>query len=119
MPYINYVELNVPKAADVADFYRAVFGWEPQGWGGDEDYLVAEHGEEAGIDAALRTAPDGQPLTVAVITVPSLDETIQKVQEAGGQVVVEKFPIEGVGYAAYFTDPGGLLIGAHEADSSV
>jgi predicted enzyme related to lactoylglutathione lyase len=119
MPHITYVELNVPKAGEVADFYRAVFDWDPQAWGEDEDYLVSQHGDSPGIDAALRTAPDGRPLTVAVITVPDIDATIEKAKASGAEIVVEKFPIAGVGYAAYFKDPGGLLIGAHENDDSV
>lgn len=118
MPYISYVELNIPNTKEAADFYRQVLGWEPQAWGGNEDYLVVGHGDEPGIDSALRKAPDGKPLTVAIATVPSIDASIQKVQASGGVIVVEKFPIEGVGYAAYFTDPGGLLMGLHEVDEN-
>ncbi len=113
MPYINYVELNVPKAAKSADFYKTVFGWDPQPWG-DDDYLVAQHGEEPGIDSALRTAPDGQPLTVAIVTVADIDASIAAVQAAGGSLVVEKFAIEGVGHAAYFKDPDGMIVGLHQ-----
>jgi hypothetical protein len=118
MPYVSYVEFNVPDAQKASAFYKQVFAWEAKGWGGDQDYLIAAHGEEPGIDIALRKAPDGKPLSVAIITVPSLDETLKAVQSAGGVVVVEKFPIAGVGYAAYFTDPGGLIVGIHEYDET-
>lgn len=113
MPFINYVELNVPKASKSAEFYKAVFDWKLEAWG-DDDYLVAQHGDEPGIDSALRTAPDGQPLTVAIITVPDIDASIAAVQAAGGSIVVEKFPIEGVGHAAYFKDPDGMIVGLHQ-----
>jgi predicted enzyme related to lactoylglutathione lyase len=33
-------------------------------------------------------------------------------------VVVEKFSIACLGYAAYFTDPGGLIVGIHEYDEN-
>lgn len=117
MPYITYVELNVPKASESAKFYSKVFDWQPQAWG-DDDYLVAQHGDEPGIDSALRTAPDGKPLTVAILTVPDIDESIQKVVDAGGTIVVEKFAIEDVGHAAYFTDPDGMVVGLHEASET-
>lgn len=80
--------------------------------------MVVGHGEEPGIDTGLDKSRDGQPRTVPVITVPSLDETAKAVQEAGGRIVVEKFTIEGVGYAAYFTDPGGLTVGIHQYDEN-
>lgn len=118
MPYINYIELNVPNTKQAADFYRAVFGWEPQSWGGDPDYLVAGHGEQPGIDAAIRKAPDGKPLAVAIITVPKLEDTLAAAVKAGATVIVEKFAIAGVGYAAYFTDPGGMIVGVHEYDEN-
>jgi len=38
--------------------------------------------------------------------------------KAGATVVVEKFAIAGVGYAAYFTDPGGLIVCVHEYDAN-
>jgi predicted enzyme related to lactoylglutathione lyase len=36
----------------------------------------------------------------------------------GGQVVVPKMPIPGVGYLAYCQDTEGLLFGIHQLDPS-
>jgi predicted enzyme related to lactoylglutathione lyase len=33
-------------------------------------------------------------------------------------VAVAKFPIPTVGYAAYFTDPDGIVVGIHEYDEN-
>jgi len=53
---------------------------------------------------------------VGIITVPKIEDTLAAAVKAGATVVVEKFAIAGVGYAAYFTDPGGLIVGVHEVD---
>jgi predicted enzyme related to lactoylglutathione lyase len=40
------------------------------------------------------------------------------VLDHGGEVVLEKQPIPGVGYQAYFKDNSGIIIGLHQADAN-
>ncbi len=117
MPYINYVEFNSGDVEASTKFYKDVFEWDPQPWGAD-DYFMASHGEESGIDTGLTTSEDGQPLTVATITVDDLEGYMGKVIFAGGEIVVPKFIIPGVGRACYFTDTTGMIVGLHEPDTS-
>ena len=117
MPYVNYVEFNVKDVPETAAFYKAVFGWEPQQFGGP-DYMYAQSGDEPGIDTGMMKAENGQPSTVAVITVESVEEASKQVVARGGTMVREKFAVPTMGYAAYFTDPGGLLVGLYESDPS-
>jgi predicted enzyme related to lactoylglutathione lyase len=112
MPYINYVEFNVGDVDASRKFYKDVFGWDPQPWG--EDYYVAAHGDEPGVDTGMTPSPDGEPVTVAVITVDDIAGTLAKVLMAGGDLVVPAFDIPDVGKAAYFADTNGLLVGLHE-----
>ena len=114
MPYINYVEFNVGDVDASKKFYNDVFGWEPQPWG--EDYFVASHGDEPGIDTGITASPDGEPVTVAVITVDDIAGYLAKVLMAGGDLVVPAFDIPGVGKAAYFADPNGVLVGLHQPE---
>ena len=113
MPYITYVEFNVENVEESQRFYKDVFGWDPQPWGQD-DYLVASHGDEPGIDTGITPSPDGEPITVATITVDDLAGYMAKVIVAGGEIVVPKFSIPGVGNACYFTDTQGVVVGMHE-----
>ncbi|MEN8040323.1 MAG: VOC family protein [Actinomycetota bacterium] len=115
MPYINYVEFNSGDLEASSEFYKDVFGWDPQPWGGD-DYLVASHGDEPGVDTGLTTSQDGQPLTVATITVDDLEGYMGKVIFAGGEIVVPPFEIPGVGRACYFTDTTGMIVGLHQPE---
>lgn len=112
MPYINYVEFNVGDVPASTKFYKEVFDWDPQSWG--DDYFVAGHGDEPGIDTGITESPDGDPVTVAVITVDDIDGYMAKVIVAGGEIVVPKFDIPGVGQASYFTDPNGMVVGLHQ-----
>lgn len=115
MPYVTYVEFNSGDLEATADFYRSVFAWDPQPWGAD-DYLVASHGDEPGLDTGITTSQDGQPLTVATLNVDDLEGYMAKVIMAGGEIVVPKFTIPGVGHACYFTDPTGMIVGMHQPD---
>ncbi len=115
MPYVNYVEFNSGDVEVSRAFYEEVFAWNPQPWRAD-DYFIAEHGEEGGIDTGFTTSQDGEPLTVATITVDDLAGYMAKVIVAGGEIVVPKFAIPGVGYGCYFTDTTGMIVGMHEAD---
>ena len=83
---------------------------------GGDDYLVARLGDAGGIDAGFTTSQDGQPLTVVTITVDDLAGYMARVILAGGEIVVPRFTIPGVGHACYFTDPTGMIVGLHEPD---
>ncbi len=115
MAHVNYLEFNSGDVEASTKFYRDVFDWNPQPWGA-EDYFVANHGEEPGIDTGFTTSEDGQPLTVATITVDDLDGYMGKVIFAGGEIVVPRFTIPGVGHACYFTDTTGMIVGLHQPD---
>jgi uncharacterized protein len=115
---VTYVELNTPDLEATRTFMAAVFGWQPQPFAAP-DYLVAPHGDGAGVDAGLLTSRDGNPRTVPIIRVDSIDDLRDRLESSGGTVVVEPFTMPGVGRGCYVTDPAGLLIGLHEYDSSV
>ncbi len=50
--------------------------------------------------------------------VDSVDACLGKIIEAGGEIVVPKRPIPGVGYQAHFKDTEGNIIGIMESDPS-
>ena len=49
-----------------------------------------------------------------VVDVPSIDDVLRKVEAAGGKTVNEKMPVGDMGFAGYFTDTEGNLIGLWE-----
>ncbi len=116
--YVSYIEFNVRDTKKSGEFYKQVFGWEPTLFSQDNDYWIVAHGDAPGIDAGLQPVQgSGGPAAVAVVTVPNLDEAWAKAMKAGAKVAMEKFAIPTVGYAAYFVDPDGIVVGVHQYDA--
>ena len=51
---------------------------------------------------------------VVVLDVESIEATLEKIGSLGGSTVVGKTPVGDMGFAAYFTDPEGNVIGLWE-----
>ena len=51
---------------------------------------------------------------VIVIDVDDIDAKLIKIEETGGSVVAKKTPVGDMGFAAYFTDPEGNVVGLWE-----
>ena len=109
------VHFEIPSAdpETTGEFFSRCFGWKFNKWG-EMDYYLTESGpkEEPGIEGAvmLRNHPD-QPI-VNTIQVADLDATIKAIEENGGEIVVPRQTIPGVGMHCYFKDPSGYIHGA-------
>lgn len=120
MGKVVHFEFPVDDPDRAIAFYEGVFGWKTEQWEGQEYWLVQAGPEnEPGIDGAFtkRDADGGPPLT-AVVGVESIDTAVKKIEEAGGEITLPKMPIPGVGWAAYFKDPEGNVVGVYQADES-
>jgi hypothetical protein len=56
--------------------------------------------------------------TINTVEVEDIDAALQKILANGGEIVLPKDVIPGVGYQAYFTDNTGILMGVHQADAN-
>ena len=121
MHRIVHFEIHAPDAAAAINFYEKSFGWKFQKWeGGSFEYWLVTTGPDGqpGINGGLMPSRDGQPRTVNTIEVRNVDEMAKIIARNGGQIVVEKFPIPGVGWVAYCADPGGNIFGIYTPDPS-
>jgi predicted enzyme related to lactoylglutathione lyase len=50
------------------------------------------------------------------VQVENIDETIAKIEHAGGKVALGKMAIPGMAWQAYYKDTEGNIFGVHEAD---
>jgi predicted enzyme related to lactoylglutathione lyase len=92
----------------LAEFYKALFGWEPASF--DPDYRLVDLGE--GVGGGLMRCRDDMPSYVTIyIAVDDLEATLAKVEELGGKPLLPPTPIPGVGAFALFQDPEGNTIG--------
>jgi len=120
MNRVVHFELGVVEPARAVAFYTGVFGWQAQQFGNEEYWLLRTgSAPEPGIDGAILRNKDSQPRTVNSIAVDSVDAYAQKVESHGGQVVVPKMTIPGVGHVVYCKDTEGNIFGIFQADHSV
>ena len=120
MPRVIHFELGAVQPERATKFYSQVFGWQTHKWQGPEEYWLVTTGPEGtpGINGGIMRHKDGMPRTVNTIEVPNLDEYMNKVKSAGGQIVVERMPIQGIGYLAYGADTEGNIFGMMQSDAA-
>ncbi|MDH4212226.1 MAG: VOC family protein [candidate division WOR-3 bacterium] len=123
MPRVIHFEINADEPERACKFYSNVFGWKIEKWQGPVDYwLVSTGKDEPGIDGAIgkREQPlrggDGVVAFVCTVGVKPIDEYIEKVKANGGEIVIPKRPVHGVGWFAQCNDTEGNLFGLMEDD---
>lgn len=122
MPRVVHFEIPTDDPARAAKFYGEVFGWNIQKWEGNQEYWLAMTGDEdqRGINGGLMKRTDFPNFTSVVntIEVPDVDEFANAVATHGGQIVMPKFAIPGIGYLAYCQDTEGNTFGIMQGDST-
>lgn len=115
---VSHFEIPARDLERASRFYREVFGWriEPLQWEGDPYYKVrgsAVEGDKEGIVGGLLPA-DGavdHPLLVIHISGTDLEDCLERIVRAGGQIDLPVTPIGTMGHFARFRDPEGNLLG--------
>ncbi len=103
-------------------FYKEAFGWQlmempEMGYtivmtGPSDDSGPTEAGFINGGMLSRDQAATRGP--VIVVDVESIDATLEKIGGLGGSTVVGRTPVGDMGFAAYFTDPEGNVVGLWE-----
>jgi hypothetical protein len=119
MPRVIHFEIPTDEPERAVQFYTKVFGWDIQKWNGPQEYWVVTTGpaDKPGINGGLFRR-QGPVNCVNTIDVPSVDDFAATITENGGQVVVPKMAIPGVGYLIYCQDTEGNIFGICEDDPS-
>ena len=116
---VVHFEVPYDDADRARGFYGDVFGWQIQPIP-EMQYDMVSTGPVT--DQGMPSEPGyvgggmsqrGEPLSRPVITieVDDVDATLQKVSASGGSAVGEKIQVGDMGYAAYFKDSEGNLMG--------
>ena len=123
MSRVIHFEIHAENPERAITFYESMFGWKFNKWDGPIDYWVIVTGpkEVPGIDGGLirrQGTIDGTAVIAYVCTVDvkNVDTEAERVLAAGGQVVVPKMAIPGVGYLVYCKDTEGNIFGMMHAD---
>ena len=120
MSRVIHFEISANDPDKLSDFYKRVFGWKFEKWGGPMEYWMVTTGAEGqpGINGGFMRKQGPVSGTTNTIDVDSVDESVKSVKNAGGKVVMEKTPIPTVGYFAYLQDPEGNIFGVMQPDAN-
>ena len=125
MPRVVHFEIHASEPERAVNFYKNVFDWQFQKWEGPMDYWVINTGPDGqpGINGGLTRRQgeiDGQAVIAYVCTVDvdNVDAYMDRATSNGGQVVVPKMPIPGVGWLVYCKDTEGNIFGMMQADAN-
>ena len=118
MGRVVHFEITADDPVRAAEFYRKAFDWDVTDWGGPSRYLLATTGPATnpGINGAITERQDHVQPVINSIDVDSWERAAQAVKEAGGEVLMPKTPITGVGYFAYCRDTERNVFGILESD---
>jgi predicted enzyme related to lactoylglutathione lyase len=120
MGEIVWVDLTIPNAEEVRDFYLAVTGWKASDFdmGEYSDYVVATPEQEdtvAGIVHARGENADLPPHWLVYIKVKSLEESMSAARDKGGEVLVGPKKL-GEARFCVIKDPAGAVFAVVEGD---
>lgn len=124
MDKVVHFEIPVDNLERAKKFYKTVFDWQLEDYpemqyticrtsAVDEQQMPKEPGA---INGGMFKRSAHMKVTTPVFTmaVASIDTTAKKLEKAGGKVVQAKFPVAEMGFAAYFKDPEGNVLGLWE-----
>lgn len=124
---VVHFEIPFDDADRARGFYAGVFGWSVQpmpeleytsvstGPTTDEGYPKEPGFINGGM---FRRSADPPRQPVMTIDVDSIDATLEQIEQRGGKTVGSKLTVADMGFAAYFEDCEGNLIGLWESAGS-
>jgi predicted enzyme related to lactoylglutathione lyase len=119
---VVHFEIPFDDGDRARSFYKEIFGWQVMEMpemsytivtsGPSNDQGPTESGYINGGMLPRTQASTAGP--VIVVDVDSIDQTLERIGGQGGTTVVGKTPVGDMGFAAYFTDPEGNVVGLWE-----
>jgi len=119
---LNWFEIPALDLKRSTKFYETVFQIEMQIMemdGTKMAFFPMEPGSgkaSGGVIEAEGSTPSTEGTTVYLNANPKMDNTIARVEEAGGKVLLPKTAIGGNGFMAYILDTEGNKVGVHSIE---
>lgn len=109
---IGWIDLTVPEAENIKDFYSAVAGWksEPLSMGDYDDYVMSPKGETDAAAGICHSKGINQGIPTCwmiYINVKDIEKSLQECIRLGGSVVKETRNMGNYGKYAVICDPAG------------
>ncbi len=115
--HVAHFAVNADDVAGARRFYAAVFGWTFEPWGPPDFFHIrTAEGGSPGVHGALQARRDlpGHRIVgfECTVNVDDVDAVAAAVRAEGGEILMEKTTIAGVGDLIWFADPSGNVVGA-------
>jgi uncharacterized protein len=109
----NWVDLGTPDLAAATEFYRGLFGWQPQvspdpQYGG---YTIFTLGDQVVAGAGTLQDPQQPTAWTVYFAERDVDAATSRVERAGGKVVMAPMTVGDQGRMAVFLDQAGAAFG--------
>lgn len=101
---IVHFDIPVDDVQRARKFYGELFGWKIEKVPGPMEYWMITPKDEKAVGGGMMPKQQPDHTITDYFAVPSIDEYLSKVQKLGGQVIVPKMPVPGMGYFAYCLD---------------
>lgn len=116
---IEWLDMTVPNALDVRDFYQKVIGWTCTSvpMGGYDDYCMNTPEDNQTVSGICHKQGPNTHIPagwIPYITVANLDLSLQQCQECGGQMLGEVRTMGTQGRYAFIQDPAGAVCALYE-----
>ena len=119
---VVHFEIPVDNLGRAQKFYKETFGWlinaiPEMGYTilgtapADENGRPTQPGT---INGGMLEREDPVKHTVITINVASIDDAEKRIQKNGGKMIRKKMPVGDMGFAAYFQDSEGNVVGLWE-----
>jgi uncharacterized protein len=121
----NWVDLQTSDPDAAKAFYADLFGWNyddqpmPQGGSYSMATLGGEHVAAIAAQPPEMAAAGAPPMWNTYLAVDSVDDTVGKVEAAGGQVAMAPFDVMDAGRMAFVMDPSGAAVAFWQARSHI
>ncbi len=118
---IAWIDLTVPNAEQLKDFYKKVVGWKPEpvNMGEYDDFNMNPPGggdAAAGVCHARGANAALPPQWLIYIVVENLNESVSKCIELGGEIISDRRNKDGSGFCV-IRDPAGAVAALYQVKS--
>jgi len=107
---ICHVNIACEDLVRAKKFYEDVFGWEITQWDNNPYYLYKTNDSSYSVSGGLMLSKERQSYPSLHLNVQDIDCTVEKIKNAGGSIVKEKFGLAG-GFIVHLKDTEGNIIG--------
>lgn len=126
---VCHFEIPADEPKRAAEFYRGLFDWDIRAWDSADNkaeiHMIDtiprdETGKliRPGVNGMIMKRQNPHQPFANYISVEDIDAYGAKLQKLGGQIIMPKTPVPGMGWFLYFKDPEGNILALWQLDSA-